>query len=130
MPIRVEWLKDNRVAVFTASSPLTVADIANVFNDFASACEKLSVPVHTIHDTLAVSNIPDNVLSLLRSRRSVINHRMAGSFIIVARSAFMKSIINMMTRLFPWRQIYMVSTVQAAWQKVEELLAAESTVEQ
>jgi hypothetical protein len=126
MPADVQYLRDNRVALFTYHPPLTAPELLAVFDDYAAACQKASQPVHGIGDVSTLSSLPGKVLSLLRaSSNSPLRQRMAGSFVVVTKNAFLKIMVNATTSLMPHIKVYIVDSLDNAWAKIDEILAAE-----
>jgi hypothetical protein len=127
MSSNVQFLRNNRVALFEYQAPLTAQELLSVFERFSRACAEASEPIHSISDVSAISNLPSNVLRLLRaSKTSPLNQPTAGIFVIVTRSTFIKTMVSAARKLMPKITIQVVDTIDKAWTIVDQVLAAES----
>jgi hypothetical protein len=126
MPVKVQLLRNNRVMLFTYSSPLTTAEAVSASQSYRSARDRASAPLLTIHDLSRVSNLPQSVLSLARSRCfDRVRHPMEGVMVIVTHSSFIKALAGAVLRLIPGLEMRVVETMDQAWATVESILAEE-----
>jgi hypothetical protein len=128
MPAEVQFLANNRVALFKYRSPLTVNELTGVFDRFCSACSQASEPIHSIGDVSEISSLPSNILSLLRNgKNSPLHQSMAGVFVIVTRNSFIRAMVSASARLMPGTKIQAVETMDEAWAVIESTFAAEGS---
>jgi hypothetical protein len=126
MPADVQFLRNNRVALFEYQSPLTAQELLSVFDRFSAACARATQTIHSISDVSALSRLPGNVLSLLRATKtSPLNQPMAGNFVIVTRSTFIKTMVSATRRVMPRNTIHVVDTIDKAWAIIDQVLAEE-----
>ena len=129
MPAEVEYHRDNRVALFKYHPPLTAPELLAVFDNYATACQRASQPIHGIGDVTELTSLPPKVLSLLRAgTNSPLRQPRAGAFIIVTTNAFIKVMVSATTRLMPHVRIFIVDALDKAWAKIDEILAQEVRV--
>jgi hypothetical protein len=129
MPATVEYLRDNRVALFKYQSPLTSGELLSVFQDYESVCRQATKPLHGIGDVTELKSLPSRVLSILRSdQKSPLQQPMAGSFVIVTRNAFIKAMVHATMRLMPQTKIHLVEDIDQAWEMIDQILDKEKSL--
>ncbi len=123
MPVDIEYLRNNRVAIFRYSNPLTSSELVKAFADFSLMCNQATAPLHTIIDVSRLTIMPKNILSLIRSSgNSPLRQPMAGVFIVIASTAFLRALVAAIARLAPKARVLVAETMSEAMAMMDRVL--------
>ena len=123
MPVRVEFIRENRAVIQTYIDPLVSTDLIGsqqimIRDIFPHTVGKL----HIIADFGAVKNLPALVL---RSSSAMMRtaHPNTGHIICVTKNTFIVMIAQVFARLSPQYPVKVVQSLEEAYQEIDDLLA-------
>ena len=123
MPVRVEFIRENRAVLQTYIDPLVSADLMAsqqimIRDIFPHSVGKLPI----IADFGGVKNLPSIVLRLSSAMMQTA-HPNTGPIICVTQSAFIIKIANVFARLSPQYSVKVVGSLEEAYREIDALLA-------
>jgi hypothetical protein len=129
MPVDIQLLRDNRLAIHTWVDPVTNEDFAKAFQTLAPWYEQGTLPVHSVYIALQVTRLPPRAISTyIRTPTSPLVHPNSGLLIVVATNQFVRVMVETAARLSPKGKLQLARTVEEAVDRIDRLLQEQAAV--
>lgn len=126
MPVETTLLHNNRVLWVTYTGNVSTEDVQYAIQQFITACQQASQPVHSINDARQMINLPASAMSSTQSPSSPLHHPNRGKAIIITNSEKLRATMSSISRVAPDAQYQCVRTPDEAWAVIGRILAEES----
>ena len=125
MPVTLEFVRDNRIAVTTISDPLDMRDMASIQEEFRQKVIPLEFSVYSILDITRLTKLPANMLSIsIGTSKNGWDPKLE-MILVVSTSAFITGMLTLVRNISA-RPIVIFKTLDEAWAEVDLRLAAEA----
>src|SRR5450432_2866852 len=125
MPVTLEFVRDNRIAVTTITDPLDMRDMASIQEEFRQKVIPLEFSVYSILDITRLTKLPANMLSIsIGTSKNGWDPKLE-MILVVSTSAFITGMLTLVRNISA-RPIVIFKTLDEAWAEVDLRLAAEA----
>jgi len=125
MPVTLEYVRDNRVAITTITDPLDMRDMASIQQEFQQQVIPLEFSVYSILDITQLTKLPANMLSISLGTSKYGWDPKLGMILVVSTSAFITGMLTLVRNISA-RPIVIFKTLDEAWAELDLRLAAEA----
>ena len=125
MPVTLEYVRDNRVAITTITDPLDMRDMASIQQEFQQQVIPLEFSVYSILDITQLTKLPANMLSISLGTSKYGWDPKLGMILVVSTSAFITGMLTLVRNISA-RPIVIFKTLDEVWAELDLRLAAEA----
>ena len=124
MPITLDLRENDRVLYYSVSDPWTFHDLVGLYERNRAIRDQHQHKIHVIANLTATRQLPKDIIST-RHLSPDANHPRAGYVLMVGPSHFIKSVIEVTSRLLHTDKIRVVASEDEAWTMIREIIKAE-----
>ena len=124
MPISMNLRENDRVLYYEVTDPWTFSQLKTAFLQNRAIRDEHPHKIHVIANLLGTRQLPKDIISA-RTFSPDTTHTRAGYVFFVGPSNFVRSIIEMTTRLLRSDKLQIVSTEDEAWSAVRAIIKNE-----
>ncbi|HLY29265.1 MAG TPA: hypothetical protein VKQ72_23160 [Aggregatilineales bacterium] len=124
MPITLDLRENDHVLYYAISDPWTFHDLVVMYERNRAIRDQHMHKIHVIANLTATRQLPKDIISS-RHLSPDANHPRAGYVLMVGPSQFIRSVIEVTSRLLHTDKIRVVASEEEAWAMIREIIRAE-----
>lgn len=126
MSSEAQFLKDNRVILYTYSDPLDLSKDTQILVEHRQLYENAALPIHRIIDATHITKIPSGLLSAVLHNTNL-RHPKSGSIVLIIQHPMFSILADVVRRAIRSADVRVVHSMDEASAEIDRILAKETS---